>query len=129
MLEKEAKAAFSTHRHCSQSRKGTILCRVATFFSLQTCTLGVLPMEILSVPEEKGPAQPPGSVVSYRGGILSLLINFSDPSEDYIPASRPAEKSKISHDTKRGKTFPNTRVYHAIYSLTPNNFKKSLVQN
>lgn len=77
-------------------------------FALQTCTLDVLPTEICSVPEEKGPVlvQPPGSVVLYRSGIRSFLISFSDPSENYIPASRPAEKSKISYDRKRRKAFP-----------------------
>lgn len=98
---------------------------MATLFALLTCAFGVLPTEIFSVPEEKGPdlVQPPGSVVLHRGGIPSLLINFSDPSEDYIPASRP-EKSEISHDGKSGKTFPTHGLVNAIYSLTQNNFKK-----
>jgi len=75
VLEQEAKAPFSTHGHCSQKTKVTILwCVAISPFTLRTCTLRVLPTEIHSALDEKGPILilPAGCVVWCQGGILSL---------------------------------------------------------
>ena len=77
VLEEEAEAPFSTRGHRSQKTKLTILwCVAISPFALQTCTLRVLPTEIHSAPDEKGPilVLPAGCAVWYRGRILSLLF-------------------------------------------------------